>query len=118
MDAYAAKQFDRAADGLRRVITSDPGNVTANFYLAVSLLMTDDVAEAIDRLHAVIGAGDSPFRQTAGVLLAKALMRTGDLDGATRELESTSRGTGSRAQEANDLLDRLAAVRGGDRARD
>jgi len=113
MQAYASKKFGEAAVGLRRVVNSEPNDLQANFFLAVSLLMTDDVGAAIDQLHAVLAAGDSPFRQTAEILLAKGLIQTGDLDGAERELERARRLPGSRAQEARDLLGQLRAVRAG-----
>jgi predicted Zn-dependent protease len=114
MAAYSARKYAAAADGLRRVITSEPDDVHANFFLAVSLLMTDDVDEAIDRLRQVIGSGDSPLRRTAGILMAKALIRTGDLNGAERELQEVSDAGGTRATDAANLLRRLRAARAGD----
>jgi len=111
MAAYAAQKYQDAAKALERVVAAKPGDVQANFYLAVSLLMTDDVGRAIDRLHVVLDAGDTPFRQTATILLAKGLIREGNLDEAERQLEETSRQSGARAAEARTMLDSLRAAR-------
>lgn len=115
MAAYAAHNYQDAAKDLKSVIAAQPVDVQANFYLAVSLLMTDDVAQAIDRLRVVLGAGDTPFRQTATILLAKARIREGNLDEAERQLEQISSASGARATDARTMLDGLRAARGGDR---
>ena len=50
MKAYESRRFERAADVLRRFVTVEPDDPAGNFFLAVSLMMTDDVGEAEDRL--------------------------------------------------------------------
>jgi len=112
MDAYRGGNFVAAAHELRQVVASDPHNVQAAFYLGASLLLTGSAGDALAPLQAVIAAGQSPFFESARVLHAKALVQTGDLDGADRELVAASRGDTPRAREAADLLRQLRAVRG------
>ena len=108
---YAARRYQRAADGLRRVIASDPDDLPATFYLAVSLMMTDEVDEAIECLTRLVSADEVTLRRPASVLLAKAQMRTGALDAAERALDAAVRGASPEAAAAQDLLDRLRAAR-------
>src|SRR5947208_11253882 len=61
VEAYRAKRYERAAEVLRRFVTAEPDDAAGNFFLAASLMMTDEVGEAEDRLRVVIGAGESPF---------------------------------------------------------
>jgi TolA-binding protein len=110
MNAYTAGDFARARDALQHVVGEDAGNLPARFYLGVCLMMTDDAGAAANEFRAVSAAGPSPFHASALVLLAKALMRTGDLAGAHRELQAASHEAGPRAREAADLLPRLEAL--------
>src|SRR5262245_46559960 len=86
MRAYGARPYDRAADSFRRFVTAEPDDPAANFFLAVTLMMIDDVGEAEDRLGVVLAAGEGPFERPARFVLAKAAIRTGHLDAAEREL--------------------------------
>ena len=112
MTAYAAGDFRAAAIALRRVVASDPHNVQAAFYLGASLLLSGSAHDALAPLQTVIGAGPSPFFESARLLHAKAVLQTGDLDGAERELDAASQGNTPRAREAADLLRQLRAARG------
>jgi Flp pilus assembly protein TadD len=111
MQAYSERRFERAADVLRRFVTSEPEDPAANFFLAVSLMMTDDVGEAEDRLGVVLQAGATPFEAPARFVLAKARIRNGDLAGAERELVRLSQGTDSYARSAAELLPRVRSAK-------
>jgi predicted Zn-dependent protease len=111
MQAYAERRFERAADVLRRFVTSEPDDPAANFYLAVSLMMTDDVGEAEDRLGVVLQAGETPFEAAARFVLAKARIRNGDLASAERELVRLPQGTDSYARSAAELLPKVRAAK-------
>jgi predicted Zn-dependent protease len=109
--AYGRRQFERAADLLRRMVAADPDDLAANFYLAASLMMTDEVGEAEDRLRAVLSAEPSAFTLPARLVLARALIRQGRLDAADDELSAVARDEGPSARAAGDLLARLRAAR-------
>lgn len=109
--AYGRRQFDRAADLLRRFVAAAPDDVPANFFLAASLMMTDEVGEAEDRLGAVLNAGDTPFATPARFALAKALIRLGRLDAAERELVRAAGEEGPYARASGDLLPRVRAAK-------
>lgn len=108
--AYGRRQFDRAADLFRRMVAADPDDTAANFFLAASLMMTDDVGEAEDRLAAVLAADASPFTIPARFVLAKALIRLGRLDAAERELVLVAETQGAYARAAAELLPKVRAV--------
>lgn len=110
MTAYGRRQYERVADLLRRYVAAEPDDPAANFYLAVSLMMIDDVGEAEDRLGAVVAAGASPFLNAARFVMAKASIRMGHLDVADRELERLSREEGPFAREAALLQPRVRAL--------
>jgi len=107
INAYSTRQFDRAAELLRRRVAAEPDDAAANFYLAVSLMMTDDVGEAEDRLRAVLALDASPFTVPARFVLAKAQIRLGRTDDAERELLVVVKKDGPWARSAAELLQRL-----------
>ena len=109
MKAYSGRQYERAADILRRFVTVEPEDPAGNFFLAVSLMMTDEVGEAEDRLGVVIGAGITPFEYPARFVRAKALIRLGHLDAADAELERVAKSAGVYARDAADLLPKVRA---------
>ena len=109
--AYGSRRFDESAERLRRFVAVEPDDAAANFFLAVSLMMTDDVGEAEDRLNAVLSAGETPFTVPARFVLAKALIRLGRLDAAERELIRAAAADGPYARLAAELLPKVRAVR-------
>ena len=111
LNAYKARDFTHAAELLRRRVAAEPDDIAANFYLAVSLMMTDEVGEAEDRLRAVVALEASPFTIPARFVLAKALIRVGRLDEAEHELLVVTKRDGSWARSAAELLPRLRAVK-------
>jgi predicted Zn-dependent protease len=109
MTAYESRRFERAADVLRRFVTVEPDDPAGNFFLAVSLMMTDDVGEAEDRLGVIIDSGSTPFELPARFVRAKAWIRLGKLDAAEEELERVARSTDAFARRAADLLPKVRA---------
>jgi TolA-binding protein len=111
MESYAKGNYPAAVQALRSALTRDPDSVVTNLFLGVSLFMSEDAVGSAERFQAVIATGDSPYEPLAHVLLAKALIRNGDLDQAERELQRSSVLPGG--QDAANLLRRLRAARGG-----
>jgi predicted Zn-dependent protease len=109
--AYGARQYERSADLLRRVVAAEPDDVAANFYLAMSLMMTDEVGEAEDRLGAVLAAEPSAFTSPARYVLAKAEIRLRRLDAAERELTVVADSASTYAQPAQALLSKVRAAK-------
>lgn len=95
MAAYAASDFDRAAEQLGRAAAAD-SSVGVKFFLGAALLLTNRNAMAIDALRDVI-AQDSPYRSEARLLVAKAFLRLGRADSALAVLD---RGSGGREGDA------------------
>jgi predicted Zn-dependent protease len=109
MKAYDSRRYERAADILRRFVTVEPDDPAGNFFLAVSLMMTDEVGEAEDRLNVVVDAGATPFQFPARFVRAKAWIRLGKLDAAEQELQQVAASADPYARNAADLLPRVRA---------
>jgi predicted Zn-dependent protease len=109
--AYEAKRYPLAADRFRRLIAVDPDDLAGNFYLAVTLMMTDEVGEAEDRLGAVLAAGESPFESAGRFVLAKACIRLGKLDEAEQQLVRVAASPDAWAPPAVELLPKVRALR-------
>jgi len=111
MNAYKSGDYETASTLLQGEVARDPDSLPANFFLGVCRLMTGDAAAASDRLRAAIAAGDSTYRQLAEIFLAKALIRSGDVDGAVQAAARASRLDGDYASDARELLQLLQALR-------
>jgi predicted Zn-dependent protease len=111
MRTYRQKQYVATADLLRRFAAAEPDDPAGNFFLAVSLMMTDEVGEAEDRLGAVLAAGQTPFERAARFVLAKAAIRLNKLDVAERELALLADGADHFALDAAGLLPRVRALK-------
>ena len=86
MTAYSDGNYRAAATGLARALAAGGDSAPALFFLGASELMTGRPAAAADALRRVIALGDTPYLPEAHYYLAKALLRSGDGDGALREL--------------------------------
>jgi len=111
MQAYTRRQYQVCADQLRRAVAAEPDDAAANYFLAASLMMTDEVGEAEDRAAAVIAAGQTPFERAGRFVLAKASIRLGKLDAADRELSALADGADHFALDAAGLLSRVRALK-------
>jgi predicted Zn-dependent protease len=110
IEAYGARQYERAANLLRRFVTQEPDDPAGNFFLAASLMMTDEVGEAEDRLGIVLAANAPPFEMPARFVLAKARIRVGDLAGAERQLSTVKQTDNPYARPAAELLEKIRAL--------
>jgi predicted Zn-dependent protease len=111
IEAYGARQYERAANVLRRFITQEPEDPAGNFFLAASLMMTDEVGEAEDRLNVVLAANAQAFEMPARFVLAKARIRVGDLAAAERQLSRVKQTDNPYARPAAELLEKVRALR-------
>jgi hypothetical protein len=123
MARYAAGDYEAAARQLRPLIATAADRAPVRFFLGVSLLMTAEdptprpnaLNEGIGQLRQTLALGDTPYRATASLLLARALIRAGDLDAAGRQLQQTIAMGGDAGAEAQALADRLRSVRASQR---
>jgi predicted Zn-dependent protease len=111
IDAYRRRQYARAADVFRRFVTVEPEDPAGNFFLAATLMMTDEVGEADDRLGVVLANETTPFEMAARFVLAKARIRVGDLERAEQELTRVARSSDSYARQAAELVERVRALK-------
>lgn len=110
MQAYSEQNYIAAADGLRTVLENDPAAVPARFYLGVCNLLLGRAGDAIAELRRAESAGATLYLEQARFFLAKALIATHDLSGASRALESVVSLEGDRQAEARQLLEQLQTL--------
>jgi hypothetical protein len=110
--AYRGRRYEAAADLLRRFVTAEPDDPAGNFFLAVSLMMTDEVGEAEDRIGVVLAGGESPFAMAARFVRAKAKIRLRDLAAAERDLSVVAQSGDRYAREAAELAVKVRAAMG------
>jgi len=75
MAAYQAGRYAEAIAGLRAALAAGVDSAPAQFFLASSLLLTGQPAEAAADFARVIALGDTPYRAEAHFYRAKALLR-------------------------------------------
>ncbi|HXG92037.1 MAG TPA: tetratricopeptide repeat protein [Blastocatellia bacterium] len=78
------KRLDEAEESFRSVLEQDPKNFNAKFNLGLVRIERRDYADAISRLNEAMAIDSS--RPTARLWLGFALLETGDVTGAEREL--------------------------------
>ena len=111
MLAYARGDYAGAAAGLAEVAAAEPSNARARVFLGVSYLMRDRPQEAITVLQQAVALRDPAYQDDVQFFLAKALIRTGDLEAASRTLDALIRSDGPRTNEARVLRDALSSLR-------
>jgi hypothetical protein len=107
MKLYAAGDYKAAWDGLEPLAKLP----AAAFYGGICELELGQTAEAAARLAGVIGLGDTPWLEQARFFRAKALLKAGDVAGASAELKSVVVLQGDLEAEARRLLAALEAAR-------
>ena len=110
MSHYVEGRYHAAIPELRLAATRAPALLERPFYLGASYLMAGDADRALDQLQVVIAAGESAYLEEARFLVAKALVRNGDLAGARRQLDAVIELAGDREREARDLRDEVRAL--------
>jgi len=83
MAANVARDYGRAARLLGKAVATD-SSAGVRFFLGVSLLWSGRTREAVGPLSLAAGDSLSPYAPEAGLLLAKALLRSGAADSARR----------------------------------
>lgn len=110
MTAYARSDYAGAATALEQVVSLQPSNAKALFFLGICYLMLDRPASATKVLQQCVAGGDPGYSDEARYFLAKALLRTGDRAAATAALDALARSKGPRAEDARRLRDALAGI--------
>ena len=110
MRAYARGDYQAAVSGLAAASKLDTEAPHIQFYLGISRLVSNQPSAAIDSLRRTIALGDSPFREDAHFYLAKAYLKTGNVDEAVKELKNALQLRGERAAEAEQLLSQVRAI--------
>ena len=93
MDAYTARDYDRAAAGLSRAVAAGADSAASLFFLGACELVREHPQAARDALRRVIQHGNSPYLPEAHFYLAKSLLKIGDSAEALRELAAVSPAT-------------------------
>ena len=107
MKAYARGEYQAAVPGLAAASKLDPEAAHIQFYLGISRLLSNQPSTAIDSLRRTIALGDSPFREDAHFYLAKAYLKTANVESAVKELTTTVELRGERAAEAERIFREL-----------
>ena len=107
MDAYQRGEYRKAIPALEQSAALDAEPVATDFFLGVCYLMTGQHDAGVARLRRLIDRGESPYLEEARLLLAKALVRRGELESAGRELQTLVAMQGEHREEAERLLGAL-----------
>jgi tetratricopeptide (TPR) repeat protein len=110
MRQYTRRDYAAAIPLLERALKDDPGAEDARFYLGAALLLHDRPADAVAALRPLAVKPDSPYAEEAQFLIAKAHIRSGELEAAATALEKTAQMHGEREAEASSLRARLAQL--------
>lgn len=109
MDAYTARDYDRAAAGLSRAVAAGADSAASQFFLGACELVREHPQAARDAFRQVIRHGNSPYLPEAHYYLAKSLLRIGDPAEALRELAAVSPAT-TLGPVARGLADSVRAI--------
>ena len=110
MNEYSGGQYARAAAGLRAALEGGVEAADAEFFLGASLLQLGRNDEAAAAFARVLALGDTPYRTEAAFYRAKALLRSGDAEGALRALGAASAAGGVVGEHASALADSVRAA--------
>jgi hypothetical protein len=77
MNAYAARKYPAAADGLRAALAAGQDSVPTEFFLAASLLLSGNARSAAATFNRVVNKGVTPYLDESQLYEAKALLRLG-----------------------------------------
>ena len=107
METYSRGDYAAAIPALERAVRAEPASPAGHFFLAVCHLQLDRRPEAIEQLREVIRLGESPYLEDAHFFVAKASIRSGDIETARGELRTVMALDGDRRDEASRLLNDL-----------
>jgi tetratricopeptide (TPR) repeat protein len=107
MRMYADGDWAGAAAGLERAEALDPAAPGPPFYLGICRLALGQAEASIPPLERVIALGDTAYRESAQLYLAKAWLQRRDRDRARAALETLAALHGDLEAEARRMLQRL-----------
>lgn len=110
MRQYTMRDYAGAVPLLERALKDEPAAEDARFYLGAVLILHDRPADAVSVLRPLAVKPESPYAEESQFLIAKAHLRSGDLDAAATALEKTAKMHGDREAEASSLRDRVAQL--------
>ncbi len=94
MDAYARHQYLGAADKLRATLAAGGDSIPGEFFLGVSLLLSDRPADAEVAFAHTIARGKTPYAAEAHYYRAKALLQKSRVAEARAELAALTTADG------------------------
>jgi TolA-binding protein len=107
MEHYVKRDFAGAIPGLRASVAAQADGPQAWFYLGICSLLVGDQVGGMQDLQSVIGAGDTPYLESARYFSAKALLGTGDVSGARVQLEKVIAMHGDLEKRSESLLTQI-----------
>ena len=107
MEHYVKRDFAGAIPGLRASVAAQADGPEAQFYLGICSLLIGDRTAGVHDLQSVIGAGDTPYLESARFILAKALLGTGDVSGTRGQLEKVIAMHGDLEKRSESLLTQI-----------
>ena len=108
MEIYNGGRYDEAAQTLAGIVAREPGHDAAQLFFGISSILAGRPGDAVAPLTRV-GATGGPYAGLARLMLARAYLRTRDVDRARRELETLAASKEAQAPEARELLTALPA---------
>ncbi len=108
MKSYSRRMYREAAEELRAALKAGADSTPTVFFLGASLLLSDQPVDAASVLEAVIKRGPTPYTEEARLLYAKALLRLGRAEEATRVLENVKGPDKPLSTHARALADSIA----------
>ncbi len=107
MEHYVKRDLAGAIPGLRASVAAQADGPEAQFYLGICSLLIGDRAAGVYDLQSVIGAGDTPYLESARYYLAKGLLGTGDVSGTRGQLEKVIAMHGDLEKRSESLLTQI-----------
>jgi hypothetical protein len=107
MERYVKRDFAGAIPGLRTSVAAQADGPEAQFYLGICSLLIGDRSAGVQDLQSVIGAGDTPYLESARFFLAKGLLGKGDVVGTRGQLEKVIAMHGDLEKRSESLLTQI-----------
>ena len=112
MNDYMERRYSHAVTFFRRSRSVDGDHARDDFFLGVSLLMTNEPVAAGESFSRVVRLGESPYRSEAYFYRAKARLRLGRIDEALGDLALAVSRRDDNSSNAAALADSVRGVAG------
>ena len=106
--SYTNGEYNEALKLLDALVQQDEKNYLAWFYKGLSCLETDQTGEAVRSFRTIPDLWDSPYIEHRNWYLALALLRQGEITGASRAFRDISSANGYYARKAEKLYLKLS----------